>query len=1038
VFRNENEFEDTFVNELIERGWDEKVFEYKTEEDLWKNWADIICNNSANKVKDRLNGYPLIPEEIDQIKELIAQKKTPYELNKLINGKTISIKRQNKDDIEHFGKEISLSIFDRGDVCGGYSKYQIARQTRHSAKDDISRSKRSDITLLINGMPLIHIELKNTGVPIVQACWQIREYHKEGVFTGLFAMVQIFVAMTPEEHLYFANVSDYNKISKKAMFSWADFNNNSLFNIENSGKNKNENWKKVIEYLLSIPMAHQLIGYYTVADSSDESLKVFRSYQYFAVEQIVKRVNDAQWTENDKLGGYIWHTTGSGKTMTSFKAGQRLSYSKKCDKIVFLMDRIELGTQSFEEYKNFTNDDEDIQETEDSAILCNKLKSNNHSDIMIVTSIHKMSKIANGDEHFKKKDLETIKAKKIVFIVDECHRTTFGDMLSDIKKKFPRALYFGFTGTPIFDEHKKNGVEQSDIIGDELHRYSISDGIRDGNVLGFDTCKVLTFKDKDLKRQIALQHAGAKTEEELKRNSEKMKIYQSYMNRDMVEIEKEIPVSQYILPEHQEQVVDSILQDWNATSSFGKFHAILATSSISEACDYYQIFQNKIAENKKRGGTQIKVTCLFDPNLEFNEKCEKKEDSLKDIIRDYNQMFNKTYKIATHADFKKDISQRLAHKGKYLNIKQENQLDLLIVVDQMLTGYDSKWLNALYLDKELKYEQIVQAFSRTNRIGKEEKTHGIIKYYRRPHTMQQNIIKAFKLYSGEQARGVFVDKLKDNVKKINQNFIQIKELFEKEEIPNFSKLPREEAERMKFASLFIKLKKIIDSAKLQGFNWNDAGDIKLELDEKTFLILAIRYKELIIEGSKGGSMKIPPYEIDPTCIEIQTEKIDVNYINEKFKKFIIDLAEYGENSDKIEELYKQMSREFGALKGEEQEEAEKILIDLRSGKLIDTTKTFRELLNEYLKNKEDDLIKRFADSLGLNEGMLRKLVEGRPSKKQLNDGRLDPLIEDFQKHTEVAYEYCREKNLQIKPHMLVIWVTNQVKDFISSGGFEIN
>lgn len=439
-----------------------------------------------------------------QILEQIGTLKTPLKLNGFINGRSVTITRDNVDDKQHFGKEVSLKIYDRREIAAGQSRYQIAQQPKFPAKSKLLNDRRGDLMLLINGMPVIHIELKKSGVPVSQACHQIEKYAGEGVFTGLFSLVQIFVAMNPEETLYFANPGPEGTFNSDFYFHWADFNNEPI-----------NDWKQIASTLLSIPMAHQLIGFYTVADNSDGVLKVMRSYQYFAANAISDKVSKAKWEGKQQRGGYIWHTTGSGKTMTSFKSAQLIASSKDADKVIFLMDRIELGTQSLKEYRGFAEENEDVQATENTSVLVTKLKSSNPSDTLIVTSIQKMSNIKDeGDGGLKAADIALMNSKRIVFIVDECHRSTFGDMLMTIKQTFPKAIFFGFTGTPIQDENQKKFSTTATVFGDELHRYSIADGIRDKNVLGFDPYKVLTFKDDDVRKAIALEKAKADSVED--------------------------------------------------------------------------------------------------------------------------------------------------------------------------------------------------------------------------------------------------------------------------------------------------------------------------------------------------------------------------------------------------------------------------------------------------------------------------------------------------------------------------------------------
>ncbi|MBT0323479.1 DEAD/DEAH box helicase family protein, partial [Vibrio campbellii] len=358
----------------------------------------------------------------------------------------MAIKRDNENDPEHLGKEVSLKIYDRQEIAAGQSRYQIVQQPKFERGSPLRNDRRGDIMLLINGMPVFHIELKRSGIPVSQAVNQIEKYSKEGIFSGLFSLVQVFVAMQPEESKYFTNPGADGKFNPDYQFNWGNMNNDPI-----------NHWKEVASKLLSIPMAHQLIGFYTVADNTDGVLKVMRSYQYYAANAISDKVAKTKWRQinsnADRLGGYVWHTTGSGKTMTSFKSAQLIAQSRDADKVVFLMDRIELGSQSLKEYRNFADDREEVQATENTDVLVTKLKSSDPKETLIVSSIQKMSNIFEAVDDqgtaTNSADIDLIREKRMVFIIDEAHRSTFGDMLTIIKKTFPKALFFGFTGTPI-------------------------------------------------------------------------------------------------------------------------------------------------------------------------------------------------------------------------------------------------------------------------------------------------------------------------------------------------------------------------------------------------------------------------------------------------------------------------------------------------------------------------------------------------------------------------------------------------------------
>lgn len=1042
IFNKEAEFEEALIKILSEKGWKDGVLKNCSEKDLLKNWANILFEN--NRGIDRLNDYPLTDSEMQQILEQIENLRTPLKLNGFINGKSVSIVRDNPDDTLHFGKEVSLKIYDRREIAAGQSRYQIAQQPKFPTKSKMLNNRRGDLMLLINGMPVIHIELKKSGVPVSQAYNQIEKYSHEGVFTGLFSLIQIFVAMEPNETVYFANPGADGKFNPDYYFHWADYNNEPI----------NE-WDKVASALLSIPMAHQLIGFYTVADDSDGVLKVMRSYQYFAASAISDKVAKTKWENNNQLGGYVWHTTGSGKTMTSFKSAQLIASSKDADKVIFLMDRIELGTQSLKEYRGFADENESVQATENTGVLITKLKSTTPADTLIVTSIQKMSNIKDEAGGLNASDIKHINEKRIVFIVDEAHRSTFGDMLITIKKTFPRAIFFGFTGTPIHEENQKKKNTTTTVFGNELHRYSIADGIRDKNVLGFDPYKVLTFKDKDVRKVVALEKAKAETEEEAIADATKSKVFYKYMDSKQVEmvghydtegkyikgIEDYIPNIQYQTEEHTNAVVQDILDNWVTLSRNSKFHAIFATSSIPEAIEYYRLI--------KKAQPELKVTALFDPNIDNNGGAIFKEEGLVEIIEDYNKQYGQDFTIPTFAKMKKDIAARLAHKKPYERIvnNPDKQIDLLIVVDQMLTGFDSKWINTLYMDKILLYENIIQAFSRTNRLFGPDKPFGTIRYYRKPHTMEKNINDAVKLYSGDKPLGLFVQHLADNLKMLNELFTNITDLFQNAGINNFEKIPKDTAVCRKFAKDFKDFNAYLEAAKIQGFKWDtsnyvdeETGEIiETAFDENTYLALVLRYKELSDSSdSNSGGVGESSYDLVGYIVEFDTGLIDSDYMNSRFDKYIKLLHIDGTSKDALEQAETELHKTFARLSQEEQKYANIFLHDIQRGEVkISEDKTFRDYINEYMSKSKDDQIHRIAIALGVDENILRNLMSLKLNDANINEfGRYDELKKTVNKTK--AKEYFEQiEGIKIIPPKVIVKVDKLLREFILSGGIEI-
>lgn len=1041
-FNNELAFESALINLLFEKGWEKNVLKNKTEKELLQNWADILFEN--NRGIDRLNDYPLTEGEMQQIVEQITALRTPLKLNGFINGKTIHIKRDNPEDKLHYGKEVSLKIYDRQEIAAGQSRYQIAEQPAFPTKSKMLNDRRGDLMLLINGMPVIHIELKKSGIPVSQACNQIEKYAHEGVFSGLFSLVQVFVAMTPDETVYFANPGPDGQFNKDYYFHWADFNNEPM-----------NAWQDIASHFLSIPMAHQLIGFYTVADDTDGILKVMRSYQYYAASAIADKVAKTKWADKDIYGGYIWHTTGSGKTMTSFKSAQLIANSRDADKVVFLVDRIELGTQSLLEYRNFADDNETVQATENTDVLISKLKSSDPADTLIVTSIQKMSNIKN-DGNMNGKDIELINDKRIVIIVDECHRSTFGDMMRDVKLTFPGALFFGFTGTPIHDENQRKMSTTADVFGNELHRYSIADGIRDKNVLGFDPYMVPTYRDKEVRKQVALIQAKASTEAEALADPKKSEVYYHYMNtvpmagytddagQYIKGIEDYVPMSQYNCDEHREMVVKDILENWERLSHARKFHAIFATSSIPEAIEYYKLFKSK--------KSSLKIAALFDQNIDNTGNAILKEDAVVEMLTDYNKQFGQSFTIPSYQKYKKDVALRLAHKKPYLGIDKhpEMELDLLIVVDQMLTGFDSKWVNTLYLDKLMRYENIIQAFSRTNRLFGPDKPFGTIRYYRKPYTMRRNVEKAVKLYSGDKPFGLFVSKLGQNIKSMNRVYADISDVFQAAGISDFAALPDEPARKARFAALFKDFQLYLDAAKIQGFTWykdeytlkdDDTQEVvKVSLNERTYLTLVQRYKELfpvVPPVDPPVSPEDVPYDLEGYITEINTGLIDANYMNANFTKWLKQLQE-GASKEEIERTLNELHKSFASMSQEEQKYANLFLHDVESGEVqVEEGKTLKDYITEYQVNAKNDQIHRFAVAVGVDEEKLRAIMAIHATESTINEyGRFDALKASVD--MKIAKQYFEAVEGKPLPFFkITIKLDELLRKFIFADGFEV-
>jgi type I restriction enzyme R subunit len=721
--------------------------------------------------------------------------------------------------------------------------------------------------------------------------------------------------------------------------------------------------------------------------------------------------------------------------------------------VVFLLDRIELGTQTLDAYRNFAGDGNQVQATEYSSVLIKKLKSTDPADTLIVTSIQKMSRLRDEEDGLKAHDLETMRAKRIVFIIDECHRPTLGDMLIDIKKSFPGAVFFGFSGTPIQKENVRKDNTTTDVFGNELHRYSIADGIRDKNVLGFDPYQVLTYRDRDLRQAVALEKAKAATPSEAFADAKKKNVFISYMNdvpmagsRDnagvyLTGIEDHLPSTQYSRDEHQNAVVQDIADNWVTLSQGSKFHAIFATSSVPEAITYYRLMKAQCP--------QLKITALFDPNISDEDGGGDpvfKTNGLVEILGDYNASYGQKFDLGSHANFKKDLAARLAHKAPYIRMETapDKRLDLLIVVNQMLTGFDSKWVNTLYLDKLLTYENIIQAFSRTNRLFGPDKPFGTIRYYRKPHTMTRNVAAAVKLYSGDKPIGLFADRLPHNLGRMNASFAEIRAIFAAAGIVDFMKLPEDPAERAAFAKQFDQFSAILEAAKIQGFTWGKSvyefgedpkTQVQLAISHHQYLTLLQRYKELGVGGGGGGESI--PFEIDSHITEIDTGKIDADYMNSRFDKYL-KVLQSGDEQAK-ETTLAELHRSFSSLSQEEQKIAEIFLHDIQRGDVqIDADRTFRDYLADYQAKANNHEIDTLVALLGVDKAKLVALMNTHVTEANLNEfGRFDDLKASVDQ--QKAKTYCEGLEGKELPLFRVnIRTAKYLQEFIIHGGLVSN
>ncbi|WP_288319933.1 HsdR family type I site-specific deoxyribonuclease [uncultured Haemophilus sp.] len=968
-------FEKEIIKSLDDNGWHYRPdLSHGTEEKLLSNWREVLNRQNVERLKDT----PLTDEEFEQIKSQVFAINSPLEAARFLSTGQVIISRE----INGQKSDLILECFWSHDVAGGKNSYEVVNQITRKKNRATGQDHRFDVTLLISGIPVIHLELKREGVSIEQAYWQIRDYMGNGDFGGFYSLVQIFGILNGSESRYFARPTDYRSFNYTFCFGWADEKTNQP--IQESSQ--------FIKHALRVPMGHKLMSLYTIADKPKGILKVLRSYQIYAVENILERLANRTRFDGsleDRLGGFIWHTTGSGKTMTSFKVAQLACELKNVDKVIFLADRNELVKQTFNEYSGFVDDEDDVTATKSSNKLLAAILNPNQR--LIVTSIQKMDNVAKLGEQKK------LNNTHIVFIVDEAHRSTAGQMLSRIKLSYPTAVWFGFTGTPILDENSK-GIEiikdgekvktetTASLFGNRLHVYSVADGIFDKNVLGFDVRKNYPIPLRTLRNGIAKWKDPSMGE-----------VYRDYLDKKKVsdlEIEQELSKSFYEKEEWVQQVSSYILDCWEQNSYSRQFSAMLAVNDIKSANRYFKAL--------KDNPLGLKIAVIYDPNGEYNEGSFEDTSDLENAIIHYNNQFDTHFGLESVPQYKDDLMRRLARRDEFKKITTENrdhQLDLVIVVWQLLTGFDVPYLNTLYLDKVLDYANLIQAFSRTNRVLNEQKPYGIIEYFRSPILMSENIEKAFKLYSNKNASGAFfVPSKKENIEKINRTFEEISQLFPEkvdttsgEILPNFYQLPEDEESQKQFAKFFNEFEKTMIALRQQGFVWDNPKETKeVIFSESQYRELQARYADLDKINREPGAKKAK-FEIDPNLVSGDSTLIDKDYLMKLLNE--LAQAQAKAKAEEAKEIEARIQPLFNQLRENDRLHAEQILDDVKTGKL-ERVENFSVLLDRYRMDSEQTQIQDFISQFGLDRECFGKLqahhVLGKDDWKDF--GLLDNLV----------------------------------------------
>lgn len=723
---NELKFEAELIHRLCNLGgvkqWQYKP-NIKSTEQLWANLKKILEENNQDKLDK-----PLSTGEFAQVKRIINNLKTPYQAGQFLYG--LNGVSQVEVDLDS-GKHVFLTVFDQAQIGAGNTRYQIVNQIERPAVIPGFKNRRFDTTMLINGLPIIQIEEKADYHDVDEALNQMHQYIYERQYTGIFSTLQILVAMTPHDAKYMA-VTTYENFNKTFAFHWQRRKDNSPV----------LDWHEFTADMLSIPMAHEMATNYMILDGTPkhQMIKVMRPYQVYAAKTIINKVRQYDFDLGDQKIGYIWHATGSGKTISSFKTAWNASRLPNVDKVIYLVDRVALTNQTKDDYQAYDPEKANnkiggvVTDAANRWALWRKLISKGNG--IIVTSIQKMAVMIKG-----KKDLSQLKKKNLLFIVDEAQRSTAGQMLQNIKLSLPRSAWVGYTGTPVFDDKPTT----KDIFGPVLHVYTIADAIRDGNVLGFKVDFETTLTEKVLKEQYLPEYFHNRypkwTKEEIQDRINNLKPEDI---DDMVE-----PSVYDNNPKHIQLVVKDVLDKWNKRSRNGTYNALFTTHvggnkpSTPMAMAYYKEFKKQNA--KRANPLRIAVTFSQDTSNDDNQLTNNR--SLYEAIKDYNQEFDTSYEPKDIQDYTNDVVARLNR-----TIDDDKYLDIVIVVDQLLTGFDAPQLNTLYVDRTLQGSSLVQAYSRTNRVyDMQTKPFGRIVNYRWPNQNEKLMKKALAEYADRQS-----------------------------------------------------------------------------------------------------------------------------------------------------------------------------------------------------------------------------------------------------------------------------------------------
>ncbi|MBU5981077.1 type I restriction endonuclease subunit R [Lactobacillus helveticus] len=942
----ENVLEQNLIEQLThgESQWTLRD-DIKNEDDLWNNFFKILSRSNKDVLKD----VPLTDNEKAIIKSKIIHP-TFYKSAEWLAGVNGEVRLQIQRDNTQLGTA-DFIVINNNNIAGGNSVYEVVHQIQFHKRREIDRNRRGDVTLLINGLPMIHIELKNRTHSPKEAFNQIQKYIDEQMFNGIFSTLQFFVVTNGSYTQY---IAAGQQLKEKFLTTWVDKENKPV-----------QNYLEFAKDVLSIPAAHNMVANYIALDSTQRSIIVLRPYQIHAIQAIF----DASYGKDNKdqpYSGFVWHTTGSGKTLTSYKVAHNLLKIPSIQKTIFLIDRNDLDTQTTQAFETYAqNDSIDVEGTENSYSLARKLVSSDKR--VIVTTRQKMQalfkRIAQDQE--QKRLYRKLKVVKLAFIVDECHRAVSPDQKNEIDAFFTKnpPLWYGFTGTPIFAENAReakgnNARTTEQQYGKCLHKYTIKDAIRDKAVLGFQV------------------------EEE------------SNVSEDADESDTDARNKEYASLSHMKAVVKRILNNsyrklgiYNKDNRGYTYDAIFTTSSIKQAQKYYRIFRDVINDKDPdiKIPNRIKKVLPDFPKIaitysigENGDGDEANQNEMKQSLEDYNKMFNTHYSMAELGAYNTNVNDRLARKKDEFKPRSQ-QLDIVIVVDRLLTGFDAPCLSTLFLDRApMPYKDLIQAFSRTNRIFDRDKRYGQIVTYQYPKKYKESINGALMLYTEGSEKQALAPTWDESILQFNNAAKKIIKYQGDQGIP-ITEAPLDDQKR------FLKEYQDFDKSLGAIKTYNEFNNIDLEKDydlDPMFIEDTRATYEVVKEKVREATGKDKPAtedddQFDPDYELENTGRQEINYA------YIVQLiqayipSDDKENNKRTKAEVKEIDDYIENL-GKNNKSLADIVNNLWFQIKFDPEKFRNKQVNELLQNMIDDaredLIKKFADENGLNIDNLKFVI----------------------------------------------------------------